>query len=75
MLRTGFAEPAGIFGWGILPQPKTPHIHVRRPAGFTRRLRRSGGAPENQRRNGNSNSDSDSKSESESESEFTTFWI
>src|SRR5690606_4810074 len=46
VLRTGFAEPAGIFRRGILPLRKTPHIHVRRPAGFIRRLRRYGGAPE-----------------------------
>ena len=44
-LRVGFAEPAGIFRRGILPLRKTPHIHVRRPAGFARRLRRYGGAP------------------------------
>src|SRR3546814_6137111 len=36
----------GIFREGILPPRKTPHIHVRRPAGLVRRLRRDGGAPE-----------------------------
>ena len=36
-LRGGCAVPAGIFGRGILPRPKTAHILVRRPAGFTRR--------------------------------------
>src|SRR3546814_8992615 len=36
----------GIFRRGILPLRKTPHIHVRRPAGLIRRLRRYGGAPE-----------------------------
>src|SRR3546814_6115564 len=35
----------GIFREGILPSRKTPHIHVRRPAGLIRRLRRFGGAP------------------------------
>src|SRR5690606_1862158 len=35
----------GIFRRGILPRRKTPHIHVRRPAGLIRRLRRYGGAP------------------------------
>src|SRR3546814_3212768 len=35
----------GIFRGGILPPRKTPHIHVRRPSGLIRRLRRYGGAP------------------------------
>src|SRR3546814_496141 len=35
----------GIFRGGILPPRKTPHIHVRRPAGLVRRLRRYGGGP------------------------------
>src|SRR3546814_14668914 len=34
-----------MFREGILPARKTPHIHVRRPAGLIRRLRRFGGAP------------------------------
>ena len=32
-LRGGCAVPAGIFGRGILPRPKTAHILVRRPCG------------------------------------------
>src|SRR5690606_34902495 len=31
------------FPGGILPPRKTPHIHVRRPSGLIRRLRRFGG--------------------------------
>src|SRR3546814_4812231 len=50
----------GIFREGILPPRKTPHIHVRRPAGLVRRLRRYGGAPEI-KINGNSNSNSNSR--------------
>jgi hypothetical protein len=50
MLRIGFAEPAGISGRAILALSETPHIHVRRPAGFARRLRRFGGAPKGERR-------------------------
>src|SRR3546814_10204574 len=38
----------GIFREGILPSRKTPPIHVRRPAGLIRRLRRFGGDPEGQ---------------------------
>src|SRR5690606_32720629 len=44
----------GIFGRAILALPKTPHIHVRRPAGLVRRLHRFGGAPE-KRSKGNRN--------------------
>jgi len=51
----------GIFRGGILPPRKTPHIHVRRPAGLIRRPRRYGGAPKiNININGNSNSNSNS---------------
>src|SRR3546814_9304594 len=49
----------GIFRGGILPPRKTPHIHVRRPAGLVRRLRRYGGAP---KINGKSKSKNKSKS-------------
>ena len=34
--RSGSAIGPGIFGRGLLPLPKTAHIPVRRPAGFTR---------------------------------------
>src|SRR3546814_10491955 len=40
-----FRGAGGIFRGGILPPRKTPHIHVRRPSGLVRRLRRYGGAP------------------------------
>src|SRR5690606_26381030 len=42
---TGSAEPAGFSERASKPARKTPPIHVRRPAGLVRRLRRSGGAP------------------------------
>src|SRR5690606_5692990 len=48
----------GIFRAGILPARKTLHIHVRRPCGVIRRLRRYGGPPEikiNSNGNGNGN--------------------
>jgi len=38
-LCEGSAIVPGIFGRGILPLPKTAHILVRRPAGFTRPAR------------------------------------
>src|SRR3546814_15406096 len=47
----------GICRGGILPPRKTPQIHVRRPAGLVRRLRRYGGAPEI-KINGNGNGNS-----------------
>ncbi|WP_206751322.1 hypothetical protein, partial [Xanthomonas sontii] len=38
-------EPGGIRGRGILPLPRTAHIHVRRPSGFSRLVRRFGREP------------------------------
>ncbi|NYF22384.1 hypothetical protein HDC36_003860 [Xanthomonas sp. JAI131] len=44
--RSGSADAPGIRGRGILPLPRTAHIHVRRPFGvFPRSIRRCGREP------------------------------
>ncbi|WP_371182375.1 hypothetical protein [Xanthomonas sacchari] len=62
--RSGSASIAGIRGRGILPLPRTAHIHVRRPSGVSPALAAaSEGNPirqQQQQSNDQSNSDSDS---------------
>ncbi len=47
--RAGSTPPEGFFYATSLSRRKTTHIHVRRPSGFSRRLRRCGRGPENQK--------------------------